>query len=114
MVSGYLSGSTSRSASASGVTHPAQILTRGKTAASRTRVRRPARASRQAAVLPPGPPPTTMTSNGEGPGLTRSPLPEGEEDPELLEGGHAELFDLGGERHHREDVALEVHPTAHI
>ena len=60
MVSGYFSGSTSTSASAAGVTQPAQILTRGNTAASSTSGRSPARARRHAAVLPPGPPPTTM------------------------------------------------------
>src|SRR5262245_58289001 len=64
MVSGYFAGSISASASAVAVTHPAYTFTRGKTALSRTRVRTPARASRQAAVLPPGPPPTTIAWYG--------------------------------------------------
>src|SRR5262245_43942548 len=114
MVSGYLSGSISRSASASGVTHPAQILTRGKTAASSTSVRCPASARRHAAVLPPGPPPTTMTSNGEGAGLMPSPSPQGEEKPDLLQRGQPESLDLVGHGHHGEHVALEVHPAAHV
>src|SRR5262245_50728239 len=114
MVSGYLSGSISRSASASGVTHPAQILTRGKTAASSTSVRSPARVDRQAAVLPPGPPPTTMTSNGEGVGLMPSPSPEREEEPDLLGHRQPETLDLVGHRHHGEHVALEVHSPAHV
>src|SRR2546426_7401818 len=62
MVCGYADGSTSRSASAACVTQPAHGLTRGKRAASRTVTRAPARASRHATVLPPGPPPTTRTS----------------------------------------------------
>src|SRR5437867_4387439 len=62
MVCGYADGSTSRSASAACVTQPAHSLTRGKRAASRTVTRAPARASRHATVLPPGPPPTTRTS----------------------------------------------------
>src|SRR5438552_1615300 len=62
MVCGYADGSSSRSASAARVTQPAHSLTRGKRAASRTATRAPARASRHATVLPPGPPPTTRTS----------------------------------------------------
>src|SRR6266545_4495964 len=83
MVSGYFSGSTSRSARAAGVTQPAQIFTRGNTAASSTSGRRPASASRQAAVLPPGPPPTTMASNGPL-NPTLSPQGRGNFDPRTL------------------------------
>src|SRR5215468_4130558 len=117
MVSGYFSGSISRSPRPSGVTQPAQILTRGKTAASSTSTRRPARASRQAVVLPPGPPPTTMTSKPMAfsrATLTASRPPEGEEKPRLLMEGHAQALDLVGERHDGEYVSLEVEPPAHV
>src|SRR5262244_3617410 len=103
MVSGYFCGSTSASASASGVTQPAQIFTRGKTAASRTSGRRPTRASRQAAVLPPGPPPTTMTSY-----RTTSASPERDEKPHPLNERHADLFDRVGDAHGLEEIALQV------
>src|SRR5215813_10631385 len=115
MVSGYFSGSISRSPRASGVTQPAQILTRGKTAASSTRT--PARASRQAVVLPPGPPPTTMTSKPmtlSRAKLTASRPPEGEEKPRLLMEGHAQAIDLVGEGHDGKHVSLEVEPPAHV
>src|SRR5690349_19971609 len=62
MVRGYLAASISASASASAVTQPAQIFTRGNTAASRTSVSMPDHARRHAVVLPLGPPPTAMTS----------------------------------------------------
>src|SRR5215467_3109948 len=114
MVSGYFSGSISRSPRASGVTQPAQILTRGKTAASSTRTRRPARASRQAVVLPPGPPPTTMTSKLSRATLTVSRPPEGEEKPRLLVQRHAQALDLVGEGHDGEHVSLEVEPATHV
>src|SRR5499425_2420932 len=117
MVSEYFSGSISRSPRASGVTQPAQILTRGKTAASSTSTRRPARASRQAVVLPPGPPPTTMTSKPIASGraeLTASCPPEGEEKPRLLVQRHAQALDLVGEGHDGEHVSLEVEPAAHV
>src|SRR5215510_339381 len=117
MVSGYFSGSISRSPRASGVTQPAQILTRGKTAASSTSTRRPARASRQAVVLPPGPPPTTMTSKPMTlwrARLTASRPPEGEEKPPLLMEGHAQALDLVGEGHDGEHVSLEIEAAAHV
>src|SRR5215468_6291685 len=117
MVSGYFSGSISRSPRPSGVTQPAQILTRGKTAASSTSTRRPARASRQAVVLPPGPPPTTMTSKPmtlSRATLTVSRPPEGEEKPRLLVQRHAQALDLVGEGHDGEYVSLEVEPPAHV
>src|SRR3989454_8074815 len=108
MVSGYFSGSTSTSASASGVTQPAQTLTRGKTAASSRSGRRPTRARRHAAVLPPGPPPTTMTS------WITSASPEIHEEPEPVASGRADLFDRVGDLHGREEVALEVEVAGHV
>src|SRR5215510_4246049 len=120
MVSGYFSGSISRSPRASGVTHPAQTLTRGKTAASSTSTRSPARASRHAAVLPPGPPPTTTTSKAVGScragaaALTSSRPPQGEEEPGLLVERHAHALDLVGDGHDGEHVALEVEAPAHV
>src|SRR5262244_3157074 len=120
MVSGYFSGSISRSPRASGVTQPAQILTRGNTAPSRTSTRSPARASRHAAVLPPGPPPTTMSAKvassgcAAGRGLTGSRLPEGEEELGLLMERHPYVLDLVGHRHDGEHVSLEVEPAAHV
>src|ERR1700675_4527764 len=102
MVRGYFSGSTSTSASASGVTQPAQILTRGKTAASSRSGRRPARARRHAAVLPPGPPPTTMTS------WITSASPEIHEDAEPVANRQVDAFDRVGDLHGCEQVALEV------
>src|SRR5215510_2713061 len=120
MVSGYFSGSISRSPRASGVTHPAQTLTRGKTAASSTSTRSPARASRHAAVLPPGPPPTTTTSKAVGScragaaTLTPSRPPQGEEEPGLLVEWHTHALDLVGDGHDGEHVALEVEAAAHV
>src|SRR4029077_18998002 len=108
MVSGCFAGSISTSASASGVTQPAQTLTRGKTAASSSSGRRPARARRHAAVLPPGPPPTTMTS------WITSASPEIHEDPEPVAKGRADLFDGVGDLHDLEEVALEVEVAAHV
>src|SRR5499427_5702033 len=120
MVSGYFSGSISRSPRASGVTHPAHTLIRGKTAASSTSTRSPARASRQAAVLPPGPPPTTTTSKAVGScgagaaALTSSRPPQGKKEPGLLVERHAHTLDLVGDGHDGEYVALEVEAPAHV
>src|SRR6185503_20023729 len=113
MVRGYLSGSTSRSTSASGVTHPAQIFTRGKTAASSTRGRRPARASCQAAVLPPGPPPTTMTSCAALMPLASLPHHDGQQAQPVLE-GQAQPLDLVGHVHRGEEIALDVDVARHV
>src|SRR4029450_13145041 len=104
MVSGYFSGSTSTSASASGVTQPAQTLTRGNTAASSTSVRRPARASRHAAVLPPGPPPTTMTSYAAATSIS----PEGYVETEAIGRRQPDLFHGVGDLHAGKEVALDV------
>src|SRR5262249_5617032 len=103
MVSGYFCGSTSASASASGVTQPAQIFTRGNTAASSTSGRRPTRARRHAAVLPPGPPPTPMTS-----GRATSASPERHEKPHSLRERNADLFDRVGDAHGLEEIAFQV------
>src|SRR2546427_1239093 len=103
MVSGYFSGSTSTSAIASGVTQPAHTFTRGKTAASRSSGRKPARASLHAAVLPPGPPPTTITSWA---GTSASHHREG--DPQPVQGRDANVLDRVREPHGREQVALDV------
>src|SRR5215472_9340581 len=111
MVSGYLSGSISRSSSATGVTQPAQILTRGKTAASRTRGRSPRRASCHAAVLPPGPPPTTMTSCAA---IVFSASPEREEEPHLPQGRELDVLDRVGHLHGGEHVTLEVERALHV
>src|SRR5262244_2065437 len=120
MVSGYFSGSISRSPRASGETHPAHTLTRGKTAASSTSTRRPARASRHAAVLPPGPPPTTTTSKAVASrragavALTPSCPPQGKKKPSLLVERHAHALDPVGDGHDGEQVALEVEAPAHV
>src|SRR5262245_11829535 len=103
MVSGYSSGSTSTSASASGVTQPAQTFTRGKTAASSRSVRRPARASRHAAVLPPGPPPTTMTS-----WAAMSAPPELDIEPQPFPQRQPDLLHRVGHLHAGEQIALDV------
>src|SRR5262247_2887175 len=103
MVSGYFSGSTSTSASASGVTQPAQTFTRGKTAASSRSVRRPARARRHAAVLPPGPPPTTMTSWA----ATSAP-PELDIEPQSFAQRQPDLLHRVGDLHTGEQIALDV------
>src|SRR4029450_9902525 len=103
MVSGYFSGSTSTSARASGVTQPAQTLTRGKTAASSRSVRRPARARRHAAVLPPGPPPTTMTS-----WATTSAPPELDIEPQSFPQRQPHLLHRVGDLHTGEQIALDV------
>src|SRR5215831_7873240 len=119
-VSGYFSGSISRSPRASGVTHPAHTLTRGNTAASSTSTRSPARASRHAAVLPPGPPPTTTASKAVGScragaaALTSSRPPQGKKEPGLLVKRHAHPLDLVGDGHDGEDVTLEVEAPAHV
>src|SRR5262249_53371859 len=100
-----------------GCTPPAQTSTRGNTAAPSTSTRRPARASRQAVALPPGPPPTTMTSKPMTlwrAKLTASRPPEGEEKPRLLMEGHAQALDLVGEGHDGEHVSLEIEPAAHV
>src|SRR5439155_9789647 len=116
MVSGYFSGSTSTSASASGVTQPAQTLMRGNTAASRRSDRRPARASCHAAVLPPGPPPTTMTS-----GVTARALapqqrgrPHGEQQSQPLGQRQVDLLQRVGDVHGGEQVALDVDGAAYV
>src|SRR5437773_12256821 len=109
MVSGYFSGSTSTSASASGVTQPAQTLTRGKTAASSRRGRRPARARRQAAVLPPGPPPTTMTSWG----ATSIP-PERHEESQPIAQREPDLLHRVRDFHGREEIAFDVEGAFHV
>src|SRR5439155_22570329 len=101
MVSGYFAGSTSTSAIASGVTQPAHTFTRGKTAASRSSGRRPARASRHAAVLPPGPPPTMMTSCP-----ATSASDEGHDGPPPLQGRDAKVLDRLRDSHGRDQVAL--------
>ncbi len=103
MVSGYLSGSTSTSAIASGVTQPAHTFTRGKTAASRRSGRKPARASLHAAVLPPGPPPTTMTSC-----RGTSASDERQEDSDPIYERDAQVLDRVREPHGREQVTLDV------
>src|SRR5437773_7050934 len=103
MVSGYFAGSTSTSAIASGVTQPAHTFTRGKTAASRSSGRRPARASRHAAVLPPGPPPTTMTSCP-----ATSASHEGDDEPQPIQGRDAKVLDRVRDPHGCEQVALDV------
>ena len=58
----YSSGSTRHSSKTCGVTQPAQGLSRGNTALSRTRTSRPASRSFRAEVEPAGPPPTTTAS----------------------------------------------------
>src|SRR3989442_4813631 len=103
MVSGYLSGSTSTSAIASGVTQPAHTFTRGKTAASRRSGRKPARASLHAAVLPPGPPPTTMTSC-----RGTSASDERQEDSDPIYERDAQVLDRVRQPHGREQVTLDV------
>src|SRR2546427_9649933 len=103
MVSGYFSGSTSTSASASGVPQPAQTWPRGKPAASSGSVRRPARASRHAAVLPPGPPPTTMTSWA----ATSAP-PEVDIEPQSFPKRQPDLLHRVGDLHAGEQIALDV------
>src|SRR5262250_1115217 len=105
MVSGYFPGSTSTSASASGVTQPAQTFTRGKAAASSRSGRSPARASCHAAVLPPGPPPTTMTSCG----AVTSVTPERDEEPQPIGRGEPDLLHGVGDLHAGEQIALDVH-----
>src|SRR5882724_10611032 len=117
MVSGYFSGSISRSSRAAGVTQPAQILTRGNTAASRSSARRPSRASRQAAVLPPGPPPTTMTSysppccaTGE-PMATSSTARAG---GGACAGGEPDLLHGVSHVHGGEEIALELDGALHV
>src|ERR1700675_204261 len=108
MVRGYFSGSTSTSARACGVTQPAQTLTRGKTAASSRSGRRPARASRHAAALPPRPPPTTMTS------CITSASPEVQQKPEPVAEGQVDLFHRVGDLHGREEIALQVEGTFRV
>src|SRR5262245_12467536 len=103
MVSGYFSGSTSTSARASGVTQPAHTFTRGKTAASSNRVRTPARASRHAAVLPPGPPPTTMTSWA----ATSAP-PELDIEPQSFAQWQPDVLHRVGDLHAGKQIALDV------
>src|SRR6267378_844303 len=103
MVSGYVSGSTSTSAIASGVTQPAHTFTRGKTAAFRRSGRMPARASLHAAVLPPGPPPTTTTSC-----RGTSASSQREEDADPVRERDAQALDRVRESHGREQVALDV------
>src|SRR6185503_4401554 len=60
--SAYSSRRTSRAWRTAGVTQPAQTLSRGKRARSRTTTSRPLRARRHAQLDPAGPPPTTRTS----------------------------------------------------
>src|SRR5207245_3973418 len=114
IVSGYFAGSISTSASAAGVTQPAQILTRGNTAASSTSVRAPARASCHAAVLPPGPPPTTMTSGATARALApqQRRRPNGEEQPQPLGQRQVDLLQRVGDVHGGEQVALDVDGAA--
>src|SRR5438132_2207421 len=103
MVSGYFAGSTSTSAIASGVTQAAPTFPRGKTAASRSSGRGPARASRHAAVLPPGPPPTMMTSCP-----ATSASHEGNDEPPPIQGRDAKVLDRVRDPHGREQVTLDV------
>src|SRR3989442_15176237 len=103
MESGYLSGSTSTSAIAPGVTQPAHTFTRGKTAASRKSGRKPARASLHDAVLPPRPPPTTMTSC-----RGTSASDQRQEDSDPIYERDAQVLDRVRQPHGREQVTLDV------
>src|SRR5205809_890271 len=90
---------TTRIPSASRIT----AVTRGKTAASRRSGRKPARASLHAAVLPPGPPPTTMTSC-----RGTSASDERQEDSDPIYERDAQVLDRVREPHGREQVTLDV------
>src|SRR4029453_2904725 len=84
-------------------------FTLGKTAASRRRGRRPARTSRQAAVLPPGPPPITITSCS-----ATSASPEGQKDSHPIGEREAHLLDRVRDAHRRKQGALDVDGALHI
>src|SRR4029450_7780046 len=66
-------------------------------------VRRPARARRHAVVLPPGPPPTTMTSWA----ATSAP-PELDIEPESFPQRQPDLLHRVGDLHAGEQIALDV------
>src|SRR5207245_6319577 len=82
----YSSRSRASASTTPGVIHPAQTLSRGKTARSITTTSSPATRSRHAQVDPAGPPPTTTTSAevtsavqlGARPGYLGRPTREGE------------------------------------
>src|SRR5207245_2078730 len=119
----YSSRSRASASTTPGVIHPAQTLSRGKTARSITTTSSPATRSRHAQVDPAGPPPTTTTSAevtsavqlGARPGYLGRPTREGElEEPAPLRRERAVDHPAEGAVVLRADVLQHAHGHEHV